>query len=294
LGIYAESGLNASTSKAGTSTVTVEDSSVHDFMKNGITGNQIGTTLNVIGNQVRGQGPTTGAAENGIQIAFGAKGEAVNNSVSDVVYSPCVSTSSCAATATGILVYDSSNILLDDNHVANTQGAVGIDADGEFFCEGGTNQGANCTGLSDNTTCMGGGTCTAASANDETVENNVVNGSLVFDAIDVCGSNGSTVTGNTVSNSGQSAIHLDSTCSSFGGPVGGTATVGSNILNEACAGILDGSAGNTINTNTYNNLVNTTLAADTASCTVPSGGDAVAKLTADSGQKSVRPQVMRP
>jgi len=146
--------------------------------------------------------------------------------------------------------------------VGNTQGAIGIDAD------------------------------SSGSADDETIENNVVYGSLVYDAIDVCGSNGTTVTANTVSNSGQSAIHLDSTCALYGGPVGGTATVSGNILNEACAGILNGSAGNTIGTNTSNNLANTTLVADTATCTPPSGGDAVGALTDDSGQK--KPQVARP
>jgi parallel beta-helix repeat protein len=154
-------------------------------------------------------------------------------------------------------LYDSSHITVSANHVGNTQGAIGMDADGEFFCEGSINQGASCTGPGD-PTCTGvGGTCTTASADDETIENNVVYGSLVYDAIDVCGSNGTTVTANTVSNSGQSAIHLDSTCALDGGPVGGTATVSGNILNEACAGILNGSAGNTIGTNTSNNVANT-------------------------------------
>jgi len=261
LGIFVQSGLNAVTGKAGTSTVTVEYSSVHDFMKNGITGNETGTTLHVVDSQVRGLGPVA-TGENGIQFGFGATGTAVNNSVSDVVYSLCTSLSNCAATATGILVYDSSDVTVNTNHVANTQGAVGIDSDGSL------------------------------PADDEVIENNVVDGTLVYDAIDVCGSNGSSVTGNTITNSGQSAIHLDSTCALYGGPVGGTATVSGNILNEACAGILNGSAGNTIGANTSNNLANTTLVADTATCTPPSGGDAVGALTEDSGQK--KPQAARP
>ncbi len=70
---------------------------MHDFQKNGITGNEVGTTMNAVRNQVRGQGPTTGAAENGIQIADGADGEAVNNTVIDTIYSPCVSISDCAS-----------------------------------------------------------------------------------------------------------------------------------------------------------------------------------------------------
>ena len=126
LGIFVQSGVSTFTGKAGTSTVTVRDSSVHDFQKNGITGNEVGTTMNAVRNQVRGQGPTTGAAENGIQIADGADGEAVNNTVIDMIYSPCVSLSNCAAIGNGILVFDSQGITVSANHVGNTQGGIAI------------------------------------------------------------------------------------------------------------------------------------------------------------------------
>jgi parallel beta-helix repeat protein len=240
--------------------VTVENSSVHDFQKNGITGNEVGTTMNAVLDQVRGQGPTTGAAENGIQIADGAKGEAVSNSVADVVYSPCVSLADCGATATGILVYDSANITISSNHVSNTQGGVAIVGDG------------------------------ASPADNATISSNVLNGSLVFDAIDVCGSNGGTVSSNTVSGSAQSAIHLDSTCTSIGGPAGGGASVSSNILNEACAGVLNGTAGNTIAaSNTYFNTTNTTLTGD--SCTVSQADIARIEGSASEG---LRPNPSKP
>lgn len=254
LGIFVESGTSTITGKAGTSTVTVANSSVHDFQKNGITGNEVGTTVTVRANQVRGQGPTTGAAENGIQIGFGADGEVTNNSVIDEIYSPCVSTTDCAATATGILVFDSQGISVTRNHVGNTQGGIGVTGDGSF------------------------------SADDQTIANNVLNGSLVFDAIDLCGSSGGTISGNTIAGSAQSAIHLNSTCT----PAGGGSTVSDNTINEACAGILNGTSGNTISaSNTFFNTNNTILVGD--SCTVSE----LAHL-ADSGQKSARPQPARP
>ncbi|MGH9770884.1 MAG: hypothetical protein ACRD4Q_04180, partial [Candidatus Acidiferrales bacterium] len=65
LGLFVQSG------NSGRSTVSVKNSSVHDYQKNGITGDETGTSLVVQQNSVRGQGPTTGAAENGIQIGFG-------------------------------------------------------------------------------------------------------------------------------------------------------------------------------------------------------------------------------
>ena len=71
---FVQSGISLVTGGAGTSTVTVRNSSVHDFQKNGITGNEVGTTLTVSSNEVRGLGPTNGAAENGVQLGFGATG----------------------------------------------------------------------------------------------------------------------------------------------------------------------------------------------------------------------------
>ena len=261
LGIFVQSGVSTFSGKAGTSTVTVRDSSVHDFQKNGITGNEVGTTMNAVRNQVRGQGPTTGAAENGIQIADGADGEALNNSVIDLIYSPCVSLSDCAATANGILVFDAQGISVTNNHVGNTQGGVAITGDG------------------------------ASSADNQTITGNVLNGTLVFDGIDVCGSSGGTINNNTVAGSGESAIHLDSTCKALGGPAGGGASVSGNILNEACAGILNGTAGNTISaSNTFFNVANTILVGDT--CPVPVAADT--QQLAGSERVSVRSSPARP
>jgi len=260
-GIFVQSGISTVTNKAGTSTVTVQNSSVHDFQKNGITGNEVGTTMNAVLNQVRGQGPTTGAAENGIQIGYGAEGGVTNNSVIDMIYSPCVSTSDCGAIADGILVYDSHGISVTNNHVGDTQGGVAIVGDGAF------------------------------PANNQTISGNVLNGTLVFDGIDVCGSNGGTINNNTVAGSGQSAIHLDSTCTSIGGPAGGGASLRNNILNEACAGVLNGTTGNTISaSNTFFNTTNTTLVGD--SCTVSQAD--IARLADDTDHAIIRPSPARP
>ena len=82
---------------------------------------------------------------------------------------------------------------------------------------------------------------------------------------DLCGSNGGTISNNTVADSGRSAgnpsrQHPAPTC---GGPAGGGANVSGNSLNEACAGILNRSSGNTISaTNTFFNVINTILVGD--------------------------------
>ena len=118
LGIFVQSG-NGSTSR-----VLVEGSSVHDFQKNGITGNEAGTEVEIHRNGVTGVGPTTGAAQNGIQVGFGATGTVDGNSVANLIWSPCTSVSTCAAVATGILIFDSDDVTLTGNSVSETQGGI--------------------------------------------------------------------------------------------------------------------------------------------------------------------------
>ncbi len=260
LGIYVQSGDDAAHPTGGTSTLTVENSSVHDFQKNGITGNEPGTALTVTGNEVRGQGPTTtGAAENGIQFGFGATGKATSNMVIDEIWALDTSSDTGDAAA-GILVYDSAGVTVSSNHVGNTQFGIAVVGDG------------------------------SSPANDATISSNVLDGTLIFDAIEVCGSTGGTITGNTVTGSTESGIHLDGTCNSPA-PTTSVATVSGNYINEACAGILNG-VSQTVGANTFFNVANTILAGvDT--CTLPGpNGDASRALTAGS-KIGGRPQPAR-
>jgi len=260
LGIFVQSGTSTVTHNPGTSTVSVLNSSVHDFQKNGITGNEVGTKLTVTLDQVRGQGSTTGAAENGIQLGFGATGKISTNTVIDEVWAPDTSSDTGDAAA-GILVYDAANVSILSNHVGNTQFGIGVVGDGSF------------------------------PADNATISSNTLDGTLIFDGIDVCGSSGGTISSNTIAGSTQSGIHLDGTCAPTAS--GGT-TVDSNAINEGCAGILNNTAGNTIAaTNTYYNVVNTTLAADT--CTLPViGGDISRIQVAGSSEDTARPHPVRP
>ena len=98
-----------------------------------------------------------------------------------------------------------------------------------------------------------------------TIQNNIVMNTEIFDAIDVC-SNNNNVKGNTILNSTESGIHLDSTC----GSTGNNNQVSGNTINEACAGILVGGTGNNTGGNTFFNDVSSTLAGDV--CPVPAAG----------------------
>jgi hypothetical protein len=226
LGIFVQSGTPL------TSTVTVKNSYVANYQKNGITGNEVGTTLTSLLNTVFGQGPTTGAAENGIQFGFGAAGSANSNTVMDDVYSPG------GTAAAGILVFASANITVKSNTIGNTQLGISFDSD-----------------------------TTYGAADNGTILSNKVSATHLFDGIDLC-SNSNTVKSNTIIGSDESAIHLDSAC----GSTGNSNVVTNNVINDSCAGILEdpGTTGNTIVPNVFRNVTNTVGTGP--SCTNPPKG----------------------
>jgi len=220
LGIFAQSG------SGGTSKLSVIASSVHDYQKNGITGNEVGTTLTVINSDVVGQGATNGAAENGVQIGFGAAGSVTGSLVIDDVWAPDTITDPGDAAA-GILLFDAStgNATVKNNTVGNTQFGIAAVTD------------------------------TSGDGDGASITQNKVFGTRIFDAIDVCVNN-SVVQSNTIMNSSESAIHLDASC----GSTGSGNTVSQNVIVDACTGVLQdsGASGNTITPNTYNATVKTT------------------------------------
>jgi hypothetical protein len=132
-GIFVQSG------GGGISNVEIEKSTIHDFQKNGITADEVGTQVSVHGNVVTGIGPTTGAAQNGIQIGFGAGGAISGNTVTNNLWSPCTAVDTCAAVATNILVTRSDGVEVSDNRAGISQieifvhGNQGLVAGNETF-----------------------------------------------------------------------------------------------------------------------------------------------------------------
>jgi hypothetical protein len=216
----------------GTSAVTVSNNSVHNYQKNGITadglGSGTGPTVSVTGNTVIGIGPNPSIAQNGIQIGFGATGSVQNNRVADDIYT------GSSAQGSGILIYASENVTASNNTVETTQAGVATASDPTY-----------------------------GPANGATVTSNHIGGTQNFDAIDLCSSN-NTAESNVIDGSAQSGIHADDSC-----PSSGTGnTIEHNTINEACAGILEGpsATGNTVAPNTFFN-VTTTVLTGTDTCT---------------------------
>jgi parallel beta-helix repeat protein len=209
-----------------TSSVTVQNSSVHGYQKNGITGNDAGTSLTVTGNYVQGSGvvPVPGAAQNGIQIGFGATGKISTNTVIDNIYGdPTI------AASADVLLYDAAangGITVATNTLGNSQLPIGVFTDAPG---------------------------TAESGDGVSITANKVFGTAVYDAIDVC-TNGNTVKTNTVINSAESGVHLDASC---GGTGTGNTVSGNTFVESGCAGILDDTGLNTTSPNTYFTVPNT-------------------------------------
>ena len=217
LAIYAQK------TSGSTDTIVVRSNFVSNFQKNGITGNGQGLVMRISNNTVVGRGPTTGAAENGIQVAFGATGTITQNYVSDTVYAP-LTASDPGNAASGILVYASPKVQIADNVVTTSQYGI-------------VTAGDTTSGLSTNTLVL---------------ENRIA-ATLVFDGIDICGTTNATVRENIVSGSTEAGIHIDSSCGTRS-----SAAVLKNTINGACAGLLigPGSVANAVANNYLNVATN--------------------------------------
>ncbi|MFZ3262549.1 MAG: right-handed parallel beta-helix repeat-containing protein [Terriglobales bacterium] len=228
-------GIMVETTTSPSASLTVENSSVHNYNKNGIVARYSGAALTATGNYVQGNGPISYIAQNGIEIAFnGATGSIKNNTVIDNFYIPTTDS------ASDILLYDSSGaITVSGNITGNSNIAIALEA------------------------------ATSGYGNDVSVTGNKIFGTSTFDGIDVC-TNNNTVTGNVIFNSAQSAVHLDATCA---GGTGNSNTVsGNTILESACAGYLadSGTTGNAPLTGTFYTVPFPTTSS-TGECTIPSG-----------------------
>jgi hypothetical protein len=159
----------------GGNVVTLENSSIHDYNKNGVVGS--GTiTLNVLSTFVMGVGPTAVIAQNGIELISGATGKISANHVSGHRYTGDGYASS------GILLYGAANgtaaTPLTNNHVTQNDLSIAL--------------------------YYGGG---------YTVTGNQI-GQSTYEGIDIC-STGHTVSSNRIYNSGESGIDVEQDCSSY-------------------------------------------------------------------------------
>ena len=118
-GCQSGNGIFVQPGNGGSSRVTIADNRVDGYQKNGITANEVGTVVEISKNIVVGIGPTTGAAQNGIQVGYGAQAEITRNFVTSNIWSPCISPDECLYFSTGILIEQSDNVTISGNSAGN-------------------------------------------------------------------------------------------------------------------------------------------------------------------------------
>jgi nitrous oxidase accessory protein NosD len=126
-GCQSGTGLFVQSGGGRISRVEIEDCTIHDFQKNGITANEKGTTAFIRRNVVTGIGPTVAIAQNGIQIGFGAGGAIAKNVVTNNLFSNCSAVETCQALATNILVTQSDGVEVSGNRAGISQVAIFVD-----------------------------------------------------------------------------------------------------------------------------------------------------------------------
>ena len=237
-------GILVENESVGTGSVSINGNSVSNFDKNGIVLRRAGSVGDISNNTVTGIGPTSFLAQNGILIRDDASANITANNVSGFVYSPDTFGSA------GIILYNlsagqyQSPSRVQRNVVDNTQ--FGVILDGVSGTSGNMVQVQSNTisnsvwdGIelqSDN------GLTPAVNTDYAYVFKNTVSNTTEYEGIDSCGDN-NTITKNTVTNSSNWGIHLDSLCTQANSdPSGFSNTVSGNTIDTACVGILSGPA----------------------------------------------------
>ena len=122
-------GILVQRSGRGTSRVSIKFNSIHDYQKNGMTLNEPGSIVDVNSNVVTGSGVAATEDQAGIQLAFGATGQVSENTVTNHLWSACVSADACPVSAPDIIVFESSNVDVSRNVLGTSQNAVVVVGD---------------------------------------------------------------------------------------------------------------------------------------------------------------------
>ncbi len=118
VGIFVLSGSDAGD---GFSNVQVIDNRLFDYQKAGIAANDAHTQVLIHNNTLTGDGAIATNAQDGIQVAFGARGVISNNTVSDHIYTPCETYENCTFAGKNIIVFQSDDVNVTGNILSRSQ-----------------------------------------------------------------------------------------------------------------------------------------------------------------------------
>jgi len=104
--------------------VVIQNNTIEDFQKNGITVNGAGVTANVLDNTITGSGATSIIAQNGVQYSNGAGGIIDGNTITDVAYTGAGWLSAHILVIDGGAVQITNNTIDSHTTPANTIGGI--------------------------------------------------------------------------------------------------------------------------------------------------------------------------
>ncbi|MBV9569905.1 MAG: right-handed parallel beta-helix repeat-containing protein [Alphaproteobacteria bacterium] len=256
-------GILVENQTAGTHTITIAKNTVKNFDKNGITIDYAEADADISGNVVTGNGPIDYIAQNGIQVAYGARASITSNTLTNLIYSPGT--------------YGSAGIILYDLQASETRGPSSVgkntidSAQYGVVLDAAEGTAGHPVSISRNTISnsqfAGVGLYSdnyydPPKSNDYIdVSQNTIQNTSVYDGIDAC-SDHNTITKNKIGSSNEAGVHLDGLCTEPDGSQSGkNNSVSGNKISVACVGILSGPAEgeNNIGNNKYaavqNNIV---------------------------------------
>jgi len=248
-------GIEARSDSGLTSTVTVQNSTVHDFQFEGIRALFRGTSMTIKNTSVSGV-PFSQTPSNNIDFSDGATGSVTASWIVDASFA-ALTYPNFNSGSWGILLECASGVLVTGNTISNTQTGIVL-------------QSASCPLLTSPTT----------NSDNNNISGNFISGSHLFEGIYVCGNN-NTIQNNFINSSDEAAVDIDTSCN--GGGSGNSNTVASNKINEACAGVLLNplATGNTIGSNRLANVnfaqVSGSIGANV--CDAPGDPNGLVKLT---------------
>lgn len=118
VGIFVLSGSDAGD---GFSNVQITGNRLFDYQKAGIAANDAHTQVLINNNTLTGDGAIATNAQDGIQVAFGARGTISNNTVSDHIYTPCDTYNTCTFAGKNIIVFQSDDVSITGNTLSRSQ-----------------------------------------------------------------------------------------------------------------------------------------------------------------------------
>jgi len=117
--------IDQSATAGGPFKVTVQNSSIHDFSRNGILVVGSGQTVNIDNNSITGVGPSSGVNQFGVFLATGASGRITRNQMT-LGNCGALATAACRTLRSEGVVLRSSGdgVLIDSNVISNVQSAI--------------------------------------------------------------------------------------------------------------------------------------------------------------------------